>query len=128
MTYKNVFSGFSVTDLKKAQAFYTDILGLQVTDNKGMGLELHLPQGGSVFIYEKHTHVPATFTILNFEVEHIDAAVDELKQKGIAFLHYDNLPALQDEKEILRGKETGYGPNIAWVTDPAGNILSLLEN
>lgn len=128
MTYKNIFSGFSVTDLQKTKTFYADVLGLEVTDNHGMGLELHLPQGGSVFIYKKPDHQPAGFTILNLEVEYIDEAVDELTQKGITFERYENLPAPQDEKGILHGKAAGHGPNIAWLTDPSGNILSILEN
>lgn len=121
---KRVFPGFSVDNKKKAKEFYTTILGLQVHDN-GMGLEITLPQGGMVFIYEKEQHQPATFTILNFVVENIDKAVDELMEKGITFQRYKEFP--QDERAILRGLSMHMGPDIAWFTDPAGNILSVIQ-
>ncbi len=118
------FSGFSVDDLARAKAFYAETLGLQVEDS-GVGIRLHLPGGGAVFAYPKANHQPATFTILNFEVEHIDEAVDELKRRGVRFERYPGMP--QDEKGILRGISQKQGPDIAWFKDPAGNVLSVLE-
>ena len=123
----HTFSGFSVDDSKAAVEFYSEKLGLEIADN-GMGLELKLRDGNPVFIYEKPDHVPATFTILNFVVDDIDATVDELTAKGVVFERYDNMPAQQDEKGILRGKAANQGPDIAWFKDPAGNILSVLSN
>ena len=120
---KAVFSGFSVDDLVKSNEFYTKILGLKV-DDEGTGLRLHLPDGGTVFMYPKHNHQPATFTILNFVVENIDEAVDELKSRGVSFERYEGSP--QDEKGVLRGRSLQMGPDIAWFKDPAGNILSVL--
>ncbi|MEO6513444.1 MAG: VOC family protein [Candidatus Saccharimonadales bacterium] len=122
------FSGFSVNDSKAALAFYKDTLGLDVTDSEGMGLTVTFSSGGSAFIYEKPDHVPATFTILNFSVEDIDAVVDELAAKGVKFEHYDSMPGAQDDKEIMRGKAANMGPDIAWFKDPAGNILAVLQN
>jgi len=122
---KAAFSGFSVDDLAKSTQFYTKTLGLKV-DDEAMGLRLHLPDGGTVFIYPKHDHQPATFTILNFVVENIDEAVDELKSRGIIFERYEGSP--QDEKGILRGRSQQMGPDIAWFKDPAGNILSVLQD
>ncbi len=122
---KAAFSGFSVDDLAKSNEFYTKALGLKV-DDEGMGLSLHLPDGGTVFIYPKHDHQPATFTILNFVVENIDDAVDELKSRGVSFERYEGSP--QDEKGILRGRSQNMGPDIAWFKDPAGNILSVLQD
>jgi catechol 2,3-dioxygenase-like lactoylglutathione lyase family enzyme len=121
------FSGFSVTDLAKAKEFYTGTLSLKIVDEK-MGLQLQLPNGGTIFIYEKPDHVPAVFTILSFVVTDIDAAVTELSSKGVSFEHYDNLPATQDEKGILRGITIGMGPNIAWFKDPSGNIIAVLQD
>ncbi|SRR6266540_1615205 len=121
------FSGFSVDDLDKAKQFYTESLGLSLHDDK-MGLTFDLPGGGAVFIYDKPDHQPATFTVLNFVVENIDTAVDELVKSGVVFEHYDNLPATPDEKGILRGLAAQQGPDIAWFKDPAGNILSVLQN
>ena len=122
---KGAFSGFSVDDLAKAQEFYTKVLGLRV-DDQGMGLSLHLPGGGTVFAYPKANHQPATFTILNFEVDDIDQAVDELTSRGVLFEHYKEGPET-DEKGVMRGKERNMGPDIAWFKDPAGNILSVLS-
>jgi catechol 2,3-dioxygenase-like lactoylglutathione lyase family enzyme len=122
---KAAFSGFSVDNLAKSNEFYTKTLGLKV-DDEGMGLKLHLPDGGTVFIYPKNDHQPATFTILNFVVENIDEAVDELKSRGVSFERYEGSP--QDEKGILRGRSQQMGPDIAWFKDPAGNILSVLQD
>ena len=118
------FSGFSVNDTKKAQEFYSNILGIDARDT-GMGLQLTLPGGSDVFAYPKPNHVPATFTILNFKVDDIDKAVDELTQAGVKFERYEGMP--QDEKGIMRGLAHQMGPDIAWFKDPAGNILSILQ-
>jgi catechol 2,3-dioxygenase-like lactoylglutathione lyase family enzyme len=118
------FSGFSVTDLSKAKEFYHQTLGLDVEDGP-MGLKLKIAGGIPVFIYAKPNHKPASFTILNFPVENIDAAVEALKNKGVTFEHYEGLT---DEKGIARGISQKRGPDIAWFTDPAGNILSVLQN
>lgn len=122
-----IFSGFSVHDIAAARVFYGDTLGLSIAD-EGMGLTLQLPSGGSVFMYEKPDHVPATFTILNFGVDDIDAAVDSLTAKGITMERYAAMPAQQDEKGILRGRAAQMGPDIAWFKDPSGNILAVLQN
>jgi catechol 2,3-dioxygenase-like lactoylglutathione lyase family enzyme len=121
------FSGFSVNDLAKAKQFYTETLGLKLTDDK-MGLQLDLPNGGAIFIYDKPDHQPASFTILNFVVENIDEAVDELVKSGVTMEHYDNMPAPQDDKGVARGLAANQGPDIAWFKDPAGNILSVLQD
>jgi catechol 2,3-dioxygenase-like lactoylglutathione lyase family enzyme len=115
------FSGFSVDDLDRAKQFYGETLGLSVSENPA-GLELQLGGGGRVFVYPKANHEPATFTILNFQVGDIARAVDELTAAGVTFERYDEFPS--DEKGISRGDG---GPNIAWFKDPAGNILSVLE-
>jgi catechol 2,3-dioxygenase-like lactoylglutathione lyase family enzyme len=120
------FSGFSVDDLDKAKDFYTNVLGLELADET-MGLNFKLPRGGTVFVYSKPDHQPATYTMLNLVVENIDAAVDELTKNGVIFERYGNMPAEQDEKGILRGRAAGQGPDIAWFKDPAGNILSVLQ-
>ena len=116
------FSGFAVPDIEKAKKFYGETLGLKVSEDHGV-LTLHLAGGNNVLIYPKPNHVPATFTVLNFPVDDVDRAVDELKKRGVRFEIYD-LPDLKtDEKGIMRGN----GPTIAWFKDPAGNILSVLE-
>jgi catechol 2,3-dioxygenase-like lactoylglutathione lyase family enzyme len=122
---KSAFSGFSVDDLAKAKEFYSATLGLRV-DDEGVGLRLHLPGGGTVFAYPKAEHQPATFTILNFEVDNIDETVDELTNRGVQFEHYKDGPKT-DEKGVLRGREKKLGPDIAWFKDPAGNILSVIQ-
>jgi catechol 2,3-dioxygenase-like lactoylglutathione lyase family enzyme len=119
------FSGFSVSDLATAKKFYAETLGLKVEDD-GVGVRLHLPGGGTVFAYPKQDHQPATFTILNFGVDDIDAAVDDLASRGVQFEHYDTGPKT-DEKGILRGRAQNRGPDIAWFKDPAGNFLSVIE-
>jgi len=115
------FSGYSANDIPAAKQFYGETLGLNVTDEMG-GLGLHLAGGGEVFIYPKDDHEPATFTVLNFAVDDIEAAVDRLTEAGVAFERYDGFD--QDDKGIARGDE---GPAIAWFKDPAGNILSVLQ-
>lgn len=123
---KAAFSGFSVDNLIKAKEFYHEVLGLKVEEEEGMGLKIHLPGGGEVFVYPKENHEPATFTILNFIVEDIDEAVDDLVKRDITFEKYEGFN--QDEKGIARGKKANMGPDIAWFKDPAGNILSVLQN
>jgi catechol 2,3-dioxygenase-like lactoylglutathione lyase family enzyme len=123
LTTTGAFSGFSVSDQVDTLAFYRDVLGVEVVDT-GMGLELRLG-AASVFVYSKPDHVPATFTILNFQVADIDAAAAELTAAGVELLRYDGMH--QDETGISRGKSAGMGPDIAWFTDPSGNILSILN-
>jgi len=123
LTTTSGFSGFSVDDLPAALTFYRDTLGLDAHDS-GMGLDVNV--GSShIFIYPKDDHQPATFTVFNFEVADIDAAVDELVAAGVELERYDG--ANQDEKGIARGKTANMGPDIAWFKDPAGNILSVLN-
>jgi len=122
---KAAFSGISVDNLDKAKKFYTQTLGLELEDDK-MGLQLRLPHGGSLFIYPKENHQPATFTALNFVVEDIDKAVDGLIKDGVEFEKYEGFH--QDNKGIARGKAAKMGPDIAWFKDPAGNILSVIED
>lgn len=124
LTTTGAFSGFSVDDQAAAHAFYRDVLGLEVVDT-GMGLELQLGGGAHVFVYPKDGHVPATYTVLNFEVADIDVAVAELGAAGVQLLRYDGMH--QDDTGVARGKAAGMGPDIAWFTDPAGNILSILN-
>ena len=114
------FSGFAVGDIEAARAFYADTLGLKVTEQNGM-LTLHLAGERPTLVYPKADHEPATYTILNFPVDDIDAAVDALMEKGVAFELYEGAP--QDEKGIVRE----YGPPIAWFRDPAGNVLSVIK-
>jgi catechol 2,3-dioxygenase-like lactoylglutathione lyase family enzyme len=115
------FSSFSVNDLRKARDFYSQTLGLDVKETKE-GLEVHTSKN-TVFLYSKPNHTPASFTVLNFVVDDIEEAVDELERLGVSLEHY-NLPDLKtDERGICRGP----GPQIAWFKDPAGNILSVLE-
>jgi len=119
------FSGFSVDDIGKAKEFYGQTLGLKVSEDESMGLlTLHLAGGTPVLIYPKPNHAPATFTILNFPVDSVDKAVDELTKRGVRFEIYDEPDLKTDERGISRG---GGGPVIAWFKDPAGNILSVLE-
>jgi predicted enzyme related to lactoylglutathione lyase len=115
------FSGFSVDDIPRAKQFYGETLGLEVSEEYGM-LTLRLGGGGTVLVYPKDNHTPATFTILNFPVPDIEAAVDRLTQAGVRFEQYEG-DLQTDEKGIFRGE----GPLIAWFTDPAGNIISVLE-
>ncbi|MGH7847133.1 MAG: VOC family protein [Candidatus Binatia bacterium] len=119
----HAFSGFSVDDIQKAKEFYGRTLGLQVSESNGL-LELHLAGGTAVLIYPKPNHAPATFTILNFPVDNVDEAVDDLTKLGVRFEIYDEPELKTDKKGIFRGG----GPTIAWFKDPAGNILSVLED
>ena len=119
------YSGFAVGDVKKAQEFYGETLGLKtsVLDEASGLLMLHLAGDRDTLVYEKPDHTPATYTILNFPVADIDEAVDELSARGVQFERYEGFE--QDEKGIARANERG--PSIAWFKDPAGNILSVLE-
>jgi len=117
------FSSFSVNDLRKAKQFYGETLGLDVSE-KPEGLELSAASGTKIFIYPKSNHTPATFTILNFPVDDIEKANDELMKRGVRFEHYNEGDLKTNDKGIYRGK----GPSIAWFKDPAGNILSILED
>lgn len=117
------FSGFSVDDLDRARAFYEEVLGLRTTPVEEMGglLRLHLGGGREVLVYAKGAgHSPATYTVLNFPVPDVDAAVAELTARGVLFLHYDSPPT--DETGVMRAG----GPLIAWFTDPAGNVFSVI--
>jgi catechol 2,3-dioxygenase-like lactoylglutathione lyase family enzyme len=114
------FSGFSTNDIEAARRFYGETLGVDVSEDHGM-LNLKLAGGQRVLIYPKDNHEPATFTVLNFEVSDIDAAVDDLAAKGVAFEQYDG--AGQDAKGIARQ----YPPPIAWFKDPAGNVLAVIQ-
>ncbi len=116
------FSGFAVDDVEVAKRFYGQTLGLRVSEENGL-LTLHIEGGCDVLVYPKPDHTPALFTILNFPVDDIDRAVDQLVERGVELLRYDGFD--QDEKGIARGMG---GPKIAWFTDPAGNILSALED
>jgi catechol 2,3-dioxygenase-like lactoylglutathione lyase family enzyme len=116
------FSGFAVPDLPKAREFYEGTLGLRVSEESDL-LILHLAGDRDTLVYPKPDHVPATYTILNFPVADIDEAVDGLTARGVRFERYDGME--QNEKGIWRGEG---GPPIAWFTDPAGNILSVLED
>jgi catechol 2,3-dioxygenase-like lactoylglutathione lyase family enzyme len=114
------FSGFSVDDVPKAKKFYGETLGLRVSEEYGM-LTLHIADERDVLVYPKPDHTPASYTILNFPVDDIDKAVDELAERGVRFERYDD--SAQDEKGIYHGG----GPLIAWFKDPAGNVLSVIQ-
>ena len=116
------FSGFAVPDVAAAKKFYGDTLGISVTEEEGM-LSLHIAGGREVLVYPKPDHAPANYTILNFPVPDVERAVDELAARGVEFKRYPEMEADQDEKGIFHGG----GPLIAWFTDPAGNVLSVLE-
>ncbi len=114
------FSGFSVDDIDQAKDFYGGTLGIDLTDENGM-VGLHIADGGDIIIYPKDDHTPASFTILNFPVDDVDQAVDELTERGVSFERYEGLQ--QDEKGISRDDMGA----IAWFKDPAGNVLSVLQ-
>jgi catechol 2,3-dioxygenase-like lactoylglutathione lyase family enzyme len=121
------FSGFAVDDFAKAREFYGDTLGLRVgvLDEANQLMALHHPENRDTLVYGKPDHQPANYTILNFEVDDIDAAVDGLVARGVRFERYDGMP--QDDKGVMRGLSSNQGPDIAWFKDPAGNILSVLQ-
>jgi len=126
--FKNTkaFSSFSVTDIQQAKQFYGQTLGLDAAEMQEMGiLQLKLADGHVIMVYPKPDHTPATYTVLNFPVDNIDAAVDALTQKGIRFEQYDMPDIKTDAKGIARGGNGG--PQIAWFKDPAGNIISVLQ-
>lgn len=114
------YSGFSTNDVAATRAFYSDTLGVDVSEGDGM-LTLRLGGGGRVLIYPKDDHRPADYTCLNFEVANIDEAVTDLASRGVSFERYEGME--QDEKGIMRT----YGPPIAWFKDPAGNIVSVIQ-
>ena len=117
------FSGFSVPDTEAARTFYTDALGLEVTEQNGI-LTLHLGGGHRAIAYPKADHQPAGFTVLNFPVPEVEAAVDELTARGVRFEHYEGTPMETDAKGVFRKG----GPLIAWFTDPAGNVMSVIQD
>jgi catechol 2,3-dioxygenase-like lactoylglutathione lyase family enzyme len=114
------FSGFAVDDIEAARKFYGETLGLETSEQYGL-LTLHLAGGRDTLVYPKPDHVPATYTILNFQVDDVDAAVDELTARGVSLERYEGMG--QDAKGINRAG----GPYIAWFKDPAGNILAVLQ-
>jgi len=117
------FSGFSVPDTEAARQFYEQVLGLEVSEANGI-LTLHLGGGHRAIAYPKPDHVPAGFTVLNFPVADIDAAVAELSGRGVAFERYEGTPMATDEQGVFRGG----GPLIAWFKDPAGNVFSVIQD
>jgi len=125
LNIQTTFSGFSVNDINTAKDFYKNVLGLVLEDKVG-GTTIHFPGGATAWMYQKDGHKPATYTMLDFVVNNIDVAYDELNSSGVEFEHYPDSP--QDERGIMRGKELNMGPNIAWFKDPAGNILAILES
>jgi predicted enzyme related to lactoylglutathione lyase len=116
------FSGFSVNDIEAAKRFYGETLGITVSENPA-GLGIELAGGNSVFVYPKENHEPATFTILNFQVADVDATVGALTERGVEFERYEGTELETDEKGVFRGE----GPTIAWFKDPAGNVLSVID-
>ena len=124
LTNSKAFNGFAVDDLQKAHQFYGETLGVKTTivDEQNGLMTLHLPGDRDTLVYEKRDLKPGNYTILNFPVDNIEGAVDELTKRGVQFERYDGFE--QDEKGISRGG----GPPLAWFTDPAGNILSLIQD
>ena len=120
-TDTKAFSGFAVDDIARAREFYEGTLGIRTSEEHGL-MTLHLAGDRPTLVYPKPGHTPADYTILNFPVADIDAAVDELARRGVALERYDGFP--QDEKGVMRGE----GPPIAWFRDPAGNVLAVLED
>lgn len=118
------FSSFSVDDIEAARRFYGQTLGLEASVNEIGFLDLTLPGGARVFVYPKPDHQPASYTVLNFMVDDIDRAVDDLVAAGVPMQHYDAADIATDERGIARGE---YGPPIAWFTDPARNVIAVME-
>ncbi len=125
LEYTKTFSSFSVDDIQKAKEFYGKTLGLEISGTPGMDqvIRLHPNGGNSVMIYSKPNHQPATFTVLNFHVKDVEKTVDELTTNGVKFEIYDQPGLKTDSKGVMKGN----GPTIAWFKDPAGNILSIIE-
>jgi catechol 2,3-dioxygenase-like lactoylglutathione lyase family enzyme len=119
-TNTKAFSGFAVDDVDKARAFYADTLGLEVTEDNGI-LTLHIAGDRPTIVYPRPDHKPADYTILNFPVDDIEQAVDDLAARGVQFERYEGFD--QDERGIFHGG----GPLIAWFKDPAGNVLSVIK-
>ena len=118
--FRRPFSGFSVDDTAKAKSFYADVLGLTLSEVNGM-LQIDLGDDHRVLVYPKgDAHVPASFTVLNLPVDDVTSAVRELAGRGVEFARYDGMP--QDEDGVMKGN----GPDIAWFTDPAGNVFSVI--
>lgn len=124
VTTTGAFSGFSVDDIDAARTFYTETLGLSVTTNEMGFLELKLASGAMILVYAKPNHTPASFTILNFPVDDVEVAVDDLNARGVTTKIYPDDVMPSDSKGIMRGN----GPDIAWFLDPAGNVLSVLSS
>jgi catechol 2,3-dioxygenase-like lactoylglutathione lyase family enzyme len=118
------FSGFSVDDIDAARQFYAETMEMDVRDLNGM-LQLQIRPDVAVLVYPTETHRPGSYTVLNFPVDDIDAAVEVLASRGVTLERYEGAP--QDDKGIARGRSSGMGPDIAWFTDPAGNVLSVLQ-
>jgi catechol 2,3-dioxygenase-like lactoylglutathione lyase family enzyme len=123
LTHSPFYAGFAVSDLEAAKAFYRDVLGVRVVDLGEVIAMLTATNGYAVLIYEKPSHNPAEHTILNFPVDDIESAVDELRAKGVTFEQYESGPIKTNEKGIAHP-----GPWQAWFRDPAGNILSVLQD
>ena len=121
-----LLSGIAVKDIDAAKKFYGETLGLAMGEGAMGNATIALPQGGVILLYPKEDHVPATYTCLNLEVANIDTAVDELNAAGVELIAY-GMPH-QDERQIARGKDKGWGPDIGWFTDPSGNIIGVLED
>jgi catechol 2,3-dioxygenase-like lactoylglutathione lyase family enzyme len=119
-TNTKAFSGFAVDDVDKAREFYSETLGLKVSDENGL-LTLHIADDRPTLVYPRPNHTPAEYTILNFPVDDIDQAVDDLTARGVQFERYEGFD--QDERGIMREE----GPPIAWFKDPAGNVLSVIQ-
>lgn len=122
LKHDRAFSSFSVTDLASAKQFYTEVLGMEVTEG-AYTLDLHIGNDQKVLLYAKPNHSAASFTVLNFPVDDIDKAVESLSQRGIVFEIYQEPDLTTDEKGVFRGE----GPLIAWFKDPFGNILSIIQ-
>ena len=120
------FSGFAVNDVQAARRFYEEVLGMTVAEQYGM-LQLTVANGAQVLVYPKPNHQPATFTVLNFVVDDVEATVDDLTGQGVKFEHYD-MPEIKTDSKGISRDDSGQGPSaIAWFTDPAGNIVSLIQ-
>lgn len=126
-TPTHAFSGFSVDDLAAAKAFYSGTLGLTVDEGEMGYLTLTLPGGAQVFVYPKPDHQPAQYTMLNFVVDDVDSAVDQLNELGVRTKIYDDSDAPSGMGTDAKGIMRGHGPDIAWFTDPAGNVLAVLK-